>query len=98
MCPPGGPGGRLHALASVSPAPTGGVDVRLAGDPRSGCIANTKSPGLGVRWDHGCNARATAVGTAIEDALRQYVEDVRTGRFPAEENTVHEMDLEDRLG
>jgi len=39
-----------------------------------------------------------ALGAAVQDALRCYVEDVRAGRFPAEENTVHEADLEGRLG
>jgi 3-methyl-2-oxobutanoate hydroxymethyltransferase len=41
--------------------------------------------------------RYAEIGTAIRDALQQYVEDVRAGRFPAEENTVHQADLEGRL-
>src|SRR2546426_301132 len=40
--------------------------------------------------------RYAELGSAISEALRSYAEDVRAGRFPAEQNTVHQSDLEGR--
>jgi 3-methyl-2-oxobutanoate hydroxymethyltransferase len=41
--------------------------------------------------------RYAEVGSVIREAVQQYVEDVRAGRFPASEHTVHQEDLEGRL-
>jgi 3-methyl-2-oxobutanoate hydroxymethyltransferase len=41
--------------------------------------------------------RYAEIGATTRDALRRYVEDVRARRFPAEEHTVHETDLEKLL-
>lgn len=39
--------------------------------------------------------RYAEVGTTIREALGRYVQEVRDGAFPAEENTFHQRDLED---
>jgi 3-methyl-2-oxobutanoate hydroxymethyltransferase len=39
--------------------------------------------------------RYAELGQAIENALGQYVEEVRSGAFPGEPNTFHQADLED---
>jgi 3-methyl-2-oxobutanoate hydroxymethyltransferase len=39
--------------------------------------------------------RYAEIGKTIRDALAQYAEEVRSGAFPAEENTFHQPDLED---
>jgi 3-methyl-2-oxobutanoate hydroxymethyltransferase len=39
--------------------------------------------------------RYAELGRAAEAALRRYAQDVRTGAFPAEANTVHARELED---
>jgi 3-methyl-2-oxobutanoate hydroxymethyltransferase len=41
--------------------------------------------------------RYAELGCMMRDAIGHYVEDVRTGRFPAEENTFHQTDLEGQL-
>jgi 3-methyl-2-oxobutanoate hydroxymethyltransferase len=39
--------------------------------------------------------RYAEIGTLIKSALEQYAADVRSGAFPAEENTIHQPDLGD---
>jgi 3-methyl-2-oxobutanoate hydroxymethyltransferase len=41
--------------------------------------------------------RYAEVGDTAREALKRYVEDVRSGRFPSEENTVHEQGMEGQL-